>query len=159
MKADARMGGEPLRDANPSERARALSLAGLSSAHYVWVSDAADHSRTLIVCPDVAVDGVAVAVDPEGRELWRKPAFYSELLRAGDGYESQYGSLCPIVRASWDGTWIASVRLPDGSSRRSDTLIFDERVAKQAHLLAEKHAAESGHATPSVDLAWRRVSS
>src|ERR1017187_5118548 len=128
MKADARMGGEPLRDANPSKRARALPISGLSSAHYVWVSDAADHSRTLIVCPDVAVDGVAVAVDPEGRELWRKPAFYSELLRAGDCCGWPCGSLCPIARASWDGPWIASVRLPEGRSRRSGTLIFDERV-------------------------------
>jgi len=154
------MTGEPLRDATPTERTQALSLACLSSAYYVWVSDAADRSRTFIVCPDVAVNGVAVAVDPEGRELWRKPAFYSQLLRAGDGYESQCGLLRPTVRASWDGTWIASVQLPDGRSRRSDTLIFDERVAKQtARQLAEKHAAESGQATPHVDFTWRRVSS
>ena len=87
MKADSEMTGEPLRDATPRERTQALSLAGLSSAPYVWVLGAADDSRTFIVCPDVAVNGVAVAVDTEGRELWRKPAFYSELLRAGDGYE------------------------------------------------------------------------
>jgi hypothetical protein len=114
------MSGEPLRDATPSERTQALTLAGLSRSQHVWVSDAADGSRTFIVCPGAAVNGVAVAVDREGQELWRKPAFYSELLRAGDGYELQYGSLRPTVRASW----VASVKLPDGSSRSSDTLIL-----------------------------------
>jgi hypothetical protein len=150
---------EELHDATPSERAWALKLAGLSTAQYVWVSDAADGIRTFIVCPDAAVSGVAVGVDREGRELWRKPAFYSELLRAGDGYELQYGSLRPTVRASWDGTWVASVKLPDGSARRSDALIFDERVAKKvARELAQQHFAQSGHPPPPEDdLKWKRT--
>jgi hypothetical protein len=153
------MSGEPLRDATPSERSLALGLAGLSRANYVWVSDAADGSRTFIVCPAVAVNGVAVGLDRDRRELWRKPAFYSEILRAGDGYELQYGSLRPTVRASFDGTWIASVQLPDGSFRRSDTPIFDERVAKKlARELAEQHFAESGYPTPPEDgLTWKRT--
>jgi hypothetical protein len=119
------------------------------------VSDAADGSRTFIVCPGAAVNGVAVAVDREGQELWRKPAFYSELLRAGDGYELQYGSLRPTVRASW----VASVKLPDGSSRSSDTLIFDERVAKKlACELAQQHFAQSGHPpSPEDVLKWKRT--
>jgi len=100
-----------------------------------------------------------VGVDRDGRELWRKPAFYSEILPAGHGYELQYGSLRPTVRASFDGTWIVSVRFPDGSSRTSDTLIFDERVAKKlARELAEQHFSRSGHPPPPEDdLTWKRT--
>ncbi len=153
------MSRNPLRDATPSERTRALRLAGLSKADLVWVSDAADLSCTFIVCPAVAVDGVAVGVDRDGRELWRKPAFYSEILGAGNGYELQYGLLRPTVRASHDGTWIVSAQFPDGSSRTSDTLIFDERVAKKlARELAEQHFVQSGHPKPpEVHLMWKRT--
>ncbi len=59
------MSGEPLRDATSSERTLALGLAGLSSAHHVWVSDSADGSCTFIVCPAVGVNGVALGVDRE----------------------------------------------------------------------------------------------
>lgn len=152
------MSGEPLREATSNERSHALSLAGVSAAHFVWVSDANDCSRTFIVCPDVALAGVAVGVDPAGREVWRKPAFYSELLRAGEGYEMRYGSLRPTVRTSWDGTWIASLKLPDGSSRRSDTPIFDERLAKQrAREFADEYATNSGDVISEGGATWARV--
>jgi hypothetical protein len=153
------MNNKPLRDVTDSERILALDLSGFSRAHCLWVLDTADGGRVFIVCPALAVQGVAVGVDRDGRELWRKPAFYSELLGAGDGYELQYGSLRPTVRASFDGTWIASVQLPDGSFRSSATLIFDERVAKElARELAEQHFAESGYPPPpDDDLTWKRT--
>ena len=156
------MNGELLRDATDGERILALQLSGFSGPRYLWVSDAGDGGRVFIACPALSVQGVAVGVDRGGHEVWRKPAFYSELLRAGDGYELQYGSLRLTIRASFDGTWIASVQLPDGSVRRSDELIFDERVAKQtARQLAQERTAESGLVTPSSegDLTWSRVSS
>jgi hypothetical protein len=125
------MNGEPLREATDSERVLMLNLAGLSGARLLWVSGATDGGRVFIVCPAFAMQGVAIGVDRDGRELWRKPAFYSELLKAGDGYESQCGRLRPTVRGSFDGTWIPSVRFPDGSSRRSERPVFDERAAKE----------------------------
>ncbi len=151
---------EPLRDATNGERILALNLSGLSMARFLWVSDVADGGHVFIVLPALAVEGVAMGVGRDGCEIWRKPAFYSELLKAGDGYELQYGSLRPTIRASFDGTWIASVRLPDGGSRGSDELVFDERVAKRiARSLAETRtlpSAASGPAPP-YDLPWKRT--
>jgi hypothetical protein len=152
---------EPLRDATASEQMLALNLSGLLRAHYLWVSDAADGGHVFIVLPGLAVQGVALGVGRDGCEIWRKPAFYSELLRAGDGYELQYGSLRPTIRASFDGTWVASVRLPDGGSHRSDEVIFDERAAKKiARELAEQktvHLADSGPPPLDDDLPWKRT--
>jgi hypothetical protein len=155
------MNREPLRDATDIEKILALNLAGLSRAQHLWISDAEDGGRVFIVLPALAVQGVAVSVGRDGCEIWRKPAFYSELLKAGDGYELQYGSLRPTVRASFDGTWVASVRLPDGDSNRSDEIIFDERAAKKiARELAEQrtvHLADPGPAPLDDDLPWKRT--
>lgn len=146
--------GEPLRDPAPDERALAFRLTGVRGL--CWVSERPGNERVLIVCPAVGVEGVAIAIDSEGHELWRKRAFYSQLLRAGDGYECQYGAMRPTVRASFDGTWVASVQSSGGGEVAED-LIFDEREAKRlARSLAEKKTLQAdSNVSANDDPIWR----
>src|ERR1039457_7057911 len=104
---------ESLRDATSDERFLAIRLSGQVQPRFIWVSETPQGGRIFIVCPNLGASGIAIGLDKEGKELWRKPAFYSELVRAGDGYQARYHELTLNVRGIWDGSWLPSAILPD----------------------------------------------
>jgi hypothetical protein len=111
--------------------------------------------KGLIVLPDLKAEGVAVGFDGHNEEVWTKPAYYPELLRAGDGYGATHQTVKMYVRAAWDGTWVPSIALPDGSSRVSEQHPYDYREAiKQSCKLADTCCKEQGLPTTTPSIQW-----
>jgi hypothetical protein len=145
---------EPLRDATASEREVAAKICHCRPT-YVWVAEHLAGGKALIVLPDLKAEGVAVGFDGHNEEVWTKPAYYPELLRAGDGYGATHQTVKMYVRAAWDGTWVPSIALPDGSSRVSEQHPYDYREAiKQSCKLADTCCKEQGLPTTTPSIQW-----
>jgi len=124
---------EPLRDAMASEREVAAKSCHCNPK-YVWVAEGLAGGKALIALPDLKAEGVAVGFDANDKEIWRKPAYYPELLRAGDGYGATHRTVKMYVRAAWDGTWVASI--------------------KQSCKLADIYCKERGLPTTTPSIQW-----
>jgi|SRR5580704_13910089 hypothetical protein len=136
-----------LREPTSAERIFAIRQSGQPAASYVWVSELPHGGRVFIVFQDFGITGIAFAVNHAEQEGWRKPAFYSEALRSGDGYEARHTNRVINVRSDIDGSWIPSV---NGELVPCDTPIFDQRVAMQA-------AQEFAGVPSSMVLSWAKT--
>jgi hypothetical protein len=145
---------EPLRAATADERVAATRLCNYQPAH-LWVADKQGGGKVIITLPDLMAEGKAFAFDEGGQPLWTKVAYYPALLRAGDGYEATHEGVAMRIIAAWDGTWVPSITLPDGSHRIAEEHPYDSRAAiKGACDLADSYCLEMKLQVTAPSLRW-----